>query len=79
MFETKFTESAYDDLSYFQKFEQNLIVDAIEEHLSTEPAAPTRRKKPLRQNELSEWELRIGKYRVFYDIVAEDTGVNVLV
>ena len=64
MFETRLTESAYDDLSYLQKFEQSLILDAIEEHLSTEPAAQTRRKKPLRPNELSDWELRIGKYRV---------------
>jgi mRNA-degrading endonuclease RelE of RelBE toxin-antitoxin system len=33
--------------------------------------APTRHHKPLRTNELSKWELRLGKYRVFYDVEEE--------
>ena len=77
MFETKFTESAYDDLVHFRKSEQSVILDAIEEQLSTEPATPTRKRKPLRPNELSDWELRVGKYRVFYDIVTENKVVRI--
>lgn len=77
MFETLFTESAYDDLCYLKKFEQGLILDAIEEQLSTQPAVSTKNRKPLRPNELSEWELRIGKYRVFYDIFAESNMVKI--
>ena len=65
MFETTFTESAYDDLCYLEKFEQGIILDGIEKQLSVEPATPTRKRKPLRANELSDWELRIGKFRVF--------------
>ena len=65
MFETTFTESAYDDLCYLEKFEQSIILDGIEKQLSVEPATPTRKRKPLRPNELSDWELRIGKFRVF--------------
>ena len=28
----------------------------------------TRNRKRLRPNETAEWELRIGKFRVFYDV-----------
>lgn len=77
MFQAEFTASAYDDLLHMRKFEQSLILDAIEEQLSTEPATPTRRRKPLRTNELSDWELRIGRYRVFYDIVPENDVVKI--
>ena len=77
MFELQLSESAYYDLCYLKKFEQGLILDAIEEQLSAEPAVSTRNRKPLRPNELSEWELRIGKYRVFYDTVAETNVVKI--
>lgn len=32
------------------------------------PLLETRNRNPLRPNETSQWELRIGKYRVFYDV-----------
>ena len=68
MFELEITHSAYGDLSHFKKFEQRLIVDEIEKQLLAESLALTRNKKSLRPNDLSEWELRIDKYRVFYDV-----------
>ena len=34
-----------------------------------EPDRETRKRKLLGENEISDWELRIGDYRVFYDIV----------
>ena len=40
----------------------------IELHLSHEPCLPTLRKKPLRPNPLAAWELRLGRFRVFYDV-----------
>ena len=33
-----------------------------------EPNIETRNRKRLRPNETAEWELRLGKYRVFYDV-----------
>ena len=36
--------------------------------LSYEPTTKTRNRKPLRPNEVAEWELRIGKFRVLYDV-----------
>lgn len=38
-----------------------------------QPNAETRNRKILRPNQVAEWELRIGKYRVFYDV---DTAMN---
>ncbi len=33
-----------------------------------EPNVETHNRKWLRPNDISDWELRIGKYRVLYDI-----------
>ena len=35
---------------------------------------PTRHRKLLRENPLADWELRVGEYRVFYDI-DDDPGI----
>ena len=36
-----------------------------------EPLVETRHRKPLRPNDLSAWELRVGNFRVFYDVNEE--------
>jgi mRNA-degrading endonuclease RelE of RelBE toxin-antitoxin system len=43
----------------------------IEAQLASEPITEMRNRKKLGENELSDWELRIDKYRVFYDEVIE--------
>ena len=53
-------------------------MDAIEIQLANEPTVETRNRKQLRPNELAEWELRVGSYRVFYDVFAEDEVVKVV-
>ena len=68
MFEVLFTESAFDDLKFLKKPEQNVILDAIEQRIATEPLVETRNLKPLRPNDLSSWQARVGDYRVFYDV-----------
>jgi mRNA-degrading endonuclease RelE of RelBE toxin-antitoxin system len=67
-----FTESALEDLAWFRKNEQNEIRDGIYENLGHEPTVETHNRKRLRPNETAEWELRIGKFRVFYDV--EEAG-----
>jgi mRNA-degrading endonuclease RelE of RelBE toxin-antitoxin system len=42
-----------------------------------QPTIPTRNRKALRPNDLSEWQLRIGRYRVFYDVDAASNQVTV--
>jgi mRNA-degrading endonuclease RelE of RelBE toxin-antitoxin system len=67
-----FTETAADHVRALRKFEQQLVLDAVERQLRHEPATETRNRKRLGPNELSDWELRVGRFRVFYDIVLED-------
>ena len=67
-YNVSFTESALEDLAWFKKNEQNEIRDGIYENLEYEPTVETRHRKKLRPNETAEWELRIGKFRVFYDV-----------
>jgi len=68
MFQIEFTSDAVDDLRTFRKSEQRTIFDQIGEQLSYEPEVDTRNRKKLRPNDVAKYELRIGKYRVFYDV-----------
>ena len=63
-----YTASAEGDLAVFKSYEQRLIVDAIDQQLLYEPHQETRNRKLLDPNPLAIWELRIGRYRVFYDL-----------
>jgi mRNA-degrading endonuclease RelE of RelBE toxin-antitoxin system len=74
-YKISFTESALEDLAWFKKKEQNEIRDGIYENLEYEPTVETRNRKKLRPNETAEWELRLGKFRVFYDV---DTAVRIV-
>ena len=65
------TESAKQDIAYFNTHEQRLIVAGIIAHLKADAEIRTRKKKPLRPNPIAPWELRVDKYRVFYSIEPE--------
>ena len=67
----EYTASAQGDIAYFRKYEQVLIVDAIDDQLIYEPGLETPNRKLLDPNSLAAWELRIGRYRVFYDLDAQ--------
>jgi mRNA-degrading endonuclease RelE of RelBE toxin-antitoxin system len=63
-----------------RKREQRSIVDAIMLHLTHQPDLPTQHRKKLQDNPLAPWELRVGDYRVFYDLSPEgDTVIIVAV
>jgi mRNA-degrading endonuclease RelE of RelBE toxin-antitoxin system len=68
MYTIELTEAARMDLQWFRKNEQNIIVDAIRQRLQHEPTQMTRNRKRLRPNSTATWELRIGQYRVLYDV-----------
>ena len=68
MYDIKFSAGAFEDLAWFRKNEQNEIRDAIYDNLVYEPNVETRNRKQLRPNDTAEWELRIGKFRVFYNV-----------
>ena len=60
------------DLEYFRSWARQLILDEVDVQLPYEPTVQTNNRKRLRPNQLAEWELRIGKYRVLYDAIIED-------
>ena len=64
-FRVKFTPSALEDVAPFKRRERKAILDGIDGQLAYEPHVETRNRKRLRPNRTSEWEVRIGKYRVF--------------
>jgi mRNA-degrading endonuclease RelE of RelBE toxin-antitoxin system len=68
MFRVEFTLAAIDDLRLFRKFDQQMIVAAIEAQLPYQATQETRNRKRLRPNQVAEWELRVEQFRVFYDI-----------
>src|SRR5262245_24232566 len=77
MFEVVFTESAVADLRFLKKAPQNVVLDAIEQQLTKEPLVETRNRKPLRPNDLSSWEARVGSHRVFYDVDEAEQKVTI--
>ena len=76
-FDIELTLEAFEDLRGFRKREQIQIVAGIEVRLRHDPELETRNRKRLRPNQLCEWELRIGPYRVFYDVDLEKRCVKV--
>jgi mRNA-degrading endonuclease RelE of RelBE toxin-antitoxin system len=68
MYIIEYTETARADLQWFQKHEQNVIIDCIDKRLRHEPTAENRNRKELRHNLTATWELRIGDFRVLYDV-----------
>ena len=78
LFTIEFTERAYRHLEAFRRFDRNRILDNIKEQLRYSPHEGTRNRKCLRQNPLADWELRVGSYRVFYDIDETEQLVRIL-
>lgn len=72
------SQTAIAALDSLRKFDQRRIRDALVEQLGHQPLTETRNRKKLRDNGPAQWELRIGQYRVFYDVDEEDDLVRVI-
>jgi mRNA-degrading endonuclease RelE of RelBE toxin-antitoxin system len=66
------TDSAREDLDFFRKIERRTIAEGIALFLAQDANVETRRRKPLRSNRLGQWELRLGDFRVFHDLEADE-------
>jgi mRNA-degrading endonuclease RelE of RelBE toxin-antitoxin system len=79
----QFAKGAEDDLKKLAVFHRNTILDAIERTLASEPTQPSRNRKvmvglvPPWTAEPPIWELRVGEYRVFYDVADEERVVYI--
>ena len=67
-YDIEYTDEAFDDLGWFKKHEQREVLDGINQNLQHEPEKLTRNRFPMRPNQTADWELRIGRFRVFYDV-----------
>lgn len=72
-YDIQITDEAEADLAYYRANERKLIIDGITTQLTYEPTKETSNRKRLRETTMATWELRIGKYRVFYEI---ETDIN---
>ena len=77
MYKIEFTPEALDDLQALRKSEQKEVLVGIESQLRHEPAVETRNRKKLRPNPIAEWELRIGGFRVLYNVEVEVQIVSI--
>ena len=68
MYDIEYAAEAVADLKWFTRFEQTLITDGIVLQLRYEATVETRNRKLMRPNSIAEWELRIGEFRVLYDV-----------
>lgn len=75
MYAIHITDDAEEDLAYYRPYERKQIIDGIVAQLSYEPMIPTGNRKQLRANPIATWELRIGRYRVFYEVETADEVV----
>jgi mRNA-degrading endonuclease RelE of RelBE toxin-antitoxin system len=76
-FEIEFTPEAIEDVRLLPKKERRIVLKGIEAQLRHRPLRETRNRKRLRPNQMAEWELRLGKFRVFFDVDPEGLRVKV--
>ena len=83
MYEIRFATGVEDDLTRVRVHDRRRNLDSIEVQLSHQPTVPTRNRKivvdltPAWEANPSIWELRVGAYRVFYDVDEDRSEVSV--
>ena len=83
VYEITYSKSVAEDLKRLLAHLRSEILDHIEVQLRHEPSRQTRNRKiilglvPPWDNLEPIWELRIGEYRVFYDVDEEEQTVTV--
>lgn len=77
-FSVELTKRACKNLKALRKRDQQIVYDAMAVQLTDQPEKPTRDRKRLEENELAPWELRVGDFRVFYDVDRESSMVVVI-
>jgi mRNA-degrading endonuclease RelE of RelBE toxin-antitoxin system len=82
-YDIQFVTGVADDICKLRAYDRSLILDEIDEQLAHQPDVPTKRRKQLLGIEPPwdhvppVWELRIGDWRVYYDIDAQSSVVIV--
>ena len=77
-FTIELSPDASEHLKAMRKRDQQIIVDAIAVQLTHQPDQRTSHRKPLEDNPVAPWELRVGDFRVFDDINQGDRIVVIV-
>jgi mRNA-degrading endonuclease RelE of RelBE toxin-antitoxin system len=83
VYEIQFEENVEEEMARIRRFDGRRILQAIHSELGHEPARETRHRKILHgvkppfKNVPPVWELRVGEYRVFYDVDEEGKKVHI--
>ncbi len=83
MYRIEYAEGIADDLARLRPYDRNQILDQLEERLTYEPTKKTRHRKPLPSlippwaYIEPVWELRLGAYRIFYDVDEQTSLVKI--
>ena len=82
-FEVVVHELAESELAELRTFDRRLLLDAMESQLAHQPTQATRNRKrldgltPKFEHVPPVWELRVGVFRIFYDVDESIHVVNV--
>jgi mRNA-degrading endonuclease RelE of RelBE toxin-antitoxin system len=82
-FRLEVSESALKDLKTLRAYDRKRIVEAIDEQLAHQPDVETRNRKclpdvkPTFEHRPPLWELRVGVYRILYDVDGEAGVVSI--
>ena len=74
-FALRFSPDALDHLRSLSKRDHQVLLDSISAQLAHQPDTVTAKRKRLNDNPIAPWELRVGDFRVFYDIRNEGAVV----
>jgi mRNA-degrading endonuclease RelE of RelBE toxin-antitoxin system len=83
-FEVELSEGAQEELDGLRAFDHRRVLESIASQLTNQPNVETRNRKRLGDGLTAKfeyipplWELRVGKFRVFYEI--DEPGLRVIV
>jgi mRNA-degrading endonuclease RelE of RelBE toxin-antitoxin system len=77
MFAVRFTPAAVVDLAQLPVFVRRRVLAQIRRQLVSDPVTLTHRKKIIVGEAGSVRQLRVGDYRVFYDVLVDEAAVLV--
>lgn len=77
-FHLRWSPDARDHLVGLPGNQRTIALEGAETHLKDQPDQATKRKKLLRENPISTWELRLGNLRLFYNVDTEQQVVEIV-
>jgi mRNA-degrading endonuclease RelE of RelBE toxin-antitoxin system len=82
-FDILLTDLAKGNLKELRAYDRRIILDEIDKQLKDQPTVATRNRKKLEtvvppfEHDPPIWELRVGEYRVFYDVQDSEGTVTI--